>query len=226
MFRQVVAQTWAPGVTADERNGFFDALDRLRSIPEVISVRGGADVEIFDGNYDLVTVLDFADFASARRYVDHPDHQAFLTQWARPLTDKRIVVQHEWACGSVAGFHHLKVPVNDVVRSRTWYQDALGFEPHLEFVEDGALRGVSLRHPAAGVRLGLRHDPPRAAALAGFDMVALAVGTRGDLAGVIERARAAGATPGEVVQGREGWACDLTDPDGIVVRLYTHERHD
>lgn len=225
MFRQVVCQTWAAGVTEDQKYGFRQALTALGAIPEVASIRVGADAGLFEGNYDVASVLDFADLGSARRYVAHPDHQEFLASWSRPFTDKRVIVQHEWAMGTVAGVHHLKVPVSDVARSRGWYVETLGFEPDLEFVEDGVLRGVALTHGAASLRLALRHDPVRAAALAGFDLVALAVGTRADLAAVLDKARAAGAGPGAVVEGREGWACDLTDPDGIVVRLYTHKRH-
>lgn len=225
MFRQVVCQTWAAGVTEGQKLGFREALTALGAIPEVVSIRVGADAGLFEGNYDVVSVLDFADFVSARRYVEHPDHQAFVATWSRPFTDQRVIVQHEWGVGTVAGLHHLKLPVTDVSRSRQWYVEALGFEPDLEFVEDGVLRGVALTHAPGSVRLALRHDPARAAGLAGFDLVALAVGTRADLAAVLDRARAAGATPGEVITGREGWACDLVDPDGIVVRLYTHERH-
>ena len=225
MFRQIVSQTWAAGVTEDQKQGFMAALTALGAVPEVASIRVGADAGLFEGNYHVVSVLDFADVASARRYVEHPDHQAFLAAWSRPYTDKRVIVQHEWGAGTVAGLHHLKVPVTDVARSRQWYVEALSFVPDLEFVEDGVLRGVALGHGVASVRLALRHDPARAVALAGFDLVALAVGTRDDLDTLVETARAAGATPGEVMFGREGWACDLADPDGIVVRLYTHEGH-
>jgi catechol 2,3-dioxygenase-like lactoylglutathione lyase family enzyme len=225
MFRQVVCQTWAAGVTEDQKQGFLDALSALGAIPEVASIRIGADAGVFPGNYDVVSVLDFADVGSARRYVEHPSHQAFLVTWSQPLTDQRVIVQHQWGAGTVAGMHHLKLPVTDVARSRLWYMEALGFEPDLEFVEDGVLRGVALTHAAGSVRLALRHDPARAACVAGFDLVALAVGTRADLAAVLETARAAGARTGDVVSGREGWACDLVDPDGIVVRLYTYERH-
>jgi catechol 2,3-dioxygenase-like lactoylglutathione lyase family enzyme len=225
MFRQVVAVTWRPGVSDEQKQGYIDAQRGLADIPEVVSLRTGADAGHFDGNYDHVLLVDFADFAAARRYVEHPTHQAYVNDWARPLVDQRVIVQHDWATGTVAGVHHLKLPVGDVVRSRDWYVAVLSFEPELEFVENGALRGVALRHREGDVRLALRQDPDRATALRGFDIVSLAVGTRDDLANVREQAHAAGATPGPVVQGRVGWSCDLTDPDGIVVRLYTHERH-
>jgi catechol 2,3-dioxygenase-like lactoylglutathione lyase family enzyme len=225
MFRQVVVQTWGDGVTSEQKQALLRALAALRQIPEVVSARGGIDGGYFPGNWGSVAVLDFADLDAARRYVAHPAHQAFIAEHAAPLTDRRAVVQYEWGAGAVVGYHHIKVPVSDVVRSRQWYVCVLGFEPELEFAEDGALRGVALYHPAADVRLALRHDPARAAALAGFDVTALAVSTRQDLGLVAERARSAGAVAGQLARGREGWTCDLTDPDGLIVRLYTHERH-
>jgi catechol 2,3-dioxygenase-like lactoylglutathione lyase family enzyme len=225
MFRQVIMQTWADGVTPDQKDAMIVTLASLRRIPEVVSASGGVDAGYFADNWGAVSVLEFCDFAAARRYVTHPDHQAFLAQHARPLTAGRAVVQYEWGQGAVVGYHHVKVPVSDVRRSRQWYIDVLGFEPDLEFVEDGELRGAALFHPVAGVRLAVRHDPTRAAALGGFDVTALAVSTRDDLVAVAERARSAGATPGPIQVGTEGWTCDLADPDGLIVRLYTHQRH-
>jgi catechol 2,3-dioxygenase-like lactoylglutathione lyase family enzyme len=225
MFRQVIVQTWADGVTAGQKDAMIGALTSLRRIPEVVSATGGVDAGHFPGNWGAVSVLEFCDFDAARRYVAHPDHQAFLAEYARPLTAGRAVVQYDWGRGAVVGYHHIKVPVGDVRRSRQWYADVLGFEPDLEFVEEGELRGATLYHPVAGVRLGLRLDPERAAALAGFDVTALAVSTRDDLVAVAERAQSAGAIPGPIQEGTEGWACDLTDPDGLIVRLYTHQRH-
>jgi catechol 2,3-dioxygenase-like lactoylglutathione lyase family enzyme len=225
MFRQVIVQTWADDVTAGQKQAMIRALTALRAIPEVVSAAGGVDAGHFDGNWGAASILDFCDFAAARRYVADPRHQAFLAEHVRPLTAGRAVVQYEWGSGSVVGWHHIKIPVTDVRRSRQWYVTVLGFEPDLEFTGSGELRGVSLYHPVAGLRLALRQDRERAAVLAGFDVTALAVGTRDDLVAVAAQARLAGASPGPIVEGTEGWACDLADPDGLVVRLYTHQRH-
>jgi catechol 2,3-dioxygenase-like lactoylglutathione lyase family enzyme len=223
MFRQIVATTWASGVTDAQKHSFVDALFALRAIPGVAYVHGGIDCGRFPDNYGAVSILEFADFDAARAYVDHPDHQAYIADLVRPLTEGRVVVQYEWGEGDVAGFHHVKLPVSDVARSRDFYIAAFGFESQMDFVEDGELRGASLHHPASGIGLSLRGDAERARAMAGFDMIALAVGTRDDLAVVSARAEAAGATVGEVMQGQIGWARDVTDPDGLIVRLYTYE---
>src|SRR5680860_907280 len=49
---------------------------------------------------------------------------------------------------TLAGVHHLKLPVRDLDRSRAWYESRLGFELAVEFVEEGQLMGLLLRHPS------------------------------------------------------------------------------
>jgi catechol 2,3-dioxygenase-like lactoylglutathione lyase family enzyme len=124
------------------------------------------------------------------------------------------------------GFHHVKLPVSDVARSRDWYERVLGFGVDLEFVEDGQLMGVALRDPGGATCLAARHDPVRAHALAGFDPITLAVQDRAELVQWQQRLDDQGEPHGGIVTGREGWALvGLHDPDGIEVRLYTLESH-
>jgi catechol 2,3-dioxygenase-like lactoylglutathione lyase family enzyme len=127
---------------------------------------------------------------------------------------------------TLSGFHHVKLPVTDVARSGDWYRRVLGFELDLEFVEDGVLMGLALRDPGGTVRLAVRHDPTRAAALAGFDPIALGVPDRSDLETWRQRLDDLGQPHGGIVTGHQGWAIvGLHDPDGIEVRLYTLARH-
>jgi catechol 2,3-dioxygenase-like lactoylglutathione lyase family enzyme len=226
LFRQVVAHRWAPGTDDAERTAFRDAMESLRAIPELLALRHGDDVARFDGNHDYVTVLDFADFAAARRYVAADLHQAFVQDHAQVVVDARVVVQHEWATGRVSGLHHVKLPVTDVERSRDWYAGAFGFTCELEFREDGRLVGVGLQHPDGDLRLALREDPARAAALAGFDTVCLAVGTRADLDELLSDLDRRGIAHGIPVPGRNGDAVDVPDPDGHLVRIHTLTGHD
>src|SRR6185312_17306831 len=76
---------------------------------------------------------------------------------------------------ALAGIHHLKLPVTDLARSVDWYRSRLGYQVQVEFVEQGQLMGVALAHPAGGPDLGLRLDPERARAAAGFDYFAIGV---------------------------------------------------
>jgi hypothetical protein len=41
-------------------------------------------------------VMDFADFASARTYVEHPVHQTYIRDHASKVVGDRVVVQHDW----------------------------------------------------------------------------------------------------------------------------------
>ncbi|MET0864293.1 MAG: VOC family protein, partial [Nakamurella sp.] len=78
----------------------------------------------------------------------------------------------------LAPIHHIKIPVSDVRASIQWYQRVLGLTVMIEFTEDGELRGVALKAPDGSSQIALRHEPERAAALAGFDLFAIGVPTR------------------------------------------------
>jgi hypothetical protein len=96
MFRQVVAIRWADGVSAQAKQEYRDALDALRAIPELLALTWGDDAGHFEGNFDFVAVMDFADFASARVYVEHPLHQTYICDHASKVTRDRVIVQHDW----------------------------------------------------------------------------------------------------------------------------------
>jgi catechol 2,3-dioxygenase-like lactoylglutathione lyase family enzyme len=128
--------------------------------------------------------------------------------------------------GSLHGFHHVKLPVSDVPRSRDWYQRVLGLVTEIDFVEDGRLMGVALRTPDGSVRLALRLDPARAAALSGFDPIALAVTDRAELQAWQGRLADLAQPNDGMATGHTGWVLTgLHDPDGLEVRLYTLEEH-
>ena len=128
---------------------------------------------------------------------------------------------------TLAGIHHLKLPVRDLQRSADWYGRVLGYRVVTEFVEQGHLAGLGLEHPDGGPPLALRRDPDRAAAAAGFDYFSFGVP---DLAGIQEvasRLDDLGLSHGGVHRASEGWILPmLHDPDGHEVRFYTHARHE
>jgi pimeloyl-ACP methyl ester carboxylesterase len=125
---------------------------------------------------------------------------------------------------SICGIHHPKLPVADVDRSGEWYARVLGFDTFIRFVEDGVLRGLGLRHPS-GVQIAVRHDPERAAAMAGFDALALAVPTRAEVDRWAKHLDELGEAHAGMVSGHNGGLAliGLRDPDGIEVRLYSDE---
>lgn len=121
----------------------------------------------------------------------------------------------------LAGFHHVKLPVSDVPRSRDWYGRVLGMRTQLEFVEEGVLMGVSLTDPDQTLTLALRHDPGRAGHLAGFDPVALCVPSQDALLAWQQRLDDLGEAHGEILAGHVGQVLvGLQDPDGIEIRFY------
>ncbi len=122
----------------------------------------------------------------------------------------------------LSGFHHVKLPVADLDRSRAWYTSVLGLHVDIEFVEEGVVKGLSLGDPTGAVRLALRHDPERAGALAGFDHLAIAVPTWDAVQDWRRRLDELGHPHGGVVTGHRGGAVlvGLRDPDGIEIRLY------
>ena len=122
----------------------------------------------------------------------------------------------------LSGFHHVKLPVSDVARSRDWYQRILGLQVVIEFVEGDVLMGVALVDTAESLSIALRHDPARAAALSGFDAMALLVPTRADVKQWCVRLDDLDEPHGGVVTGHKGGSVlvGLHDPDGIEIRLY------
>lgn len=137
------------------------------------------------------------------------------------MTDSFVVSR----VSALAGIHHVKLPVTDPAASRDWYSRVLGFVTEIEFVEDDRLMGVAMIHPTTNTRLAVRRDRERAAALAGFDPVALAVDTRDDL-DAWQRHLDQQATPHDpIAEAHIGWIITgIHDPDGIEIRIYTNQR--
>jgi catechol 2,3-dioxygenase-like lactoylglutathione lyase family enzyme len=124
--------------------------------------------------------------------------------------------------GALSGFHHVKFPVADLARTADWYRRVLGLAVEAEMVEDGVVRGLVLVDPDRTMALALRHEPARAAALSGFDALALRVPTREDLTEWRARLDALGEPHGALVTGHRGGRVlvGLRDPDGVEIRLY------
>ena len=220
VFRQVVAYRWADGLSDEAKAAFREALAGLRPIPELTSLRFADDAKHFEGNFDAVAVMDFPDFAAARRYVADERHQTYIRDFASKMIGERVVVQHDWAVRDLAGIHHVTLPVADVGRSRDWYARAFGLEV-LHEPTDTDTAEITMAHPSVSIEVVLRHDPLRALALAGFNALSFAVGTIEDLDALVERLDAQSIAHGLPTTSSTGVYVDVADPDGLVVRLTT-----
>jgi catechol 2,3-dioxygenase-like lactoylglutathione lyase family enzyme len=130
------------------------------------------------------------------------------------------------AAPQLNGIHHVKLPVRDLARSRAWYESRLGYRAAIEFVEKGRLMGVTMRHPNGGPDFGLRLDPARAEAAAGFDYFAIGVPSREAIQELADRLTALGESHAGVHFATIGWILpELHDPDGHEVRFYTTVHH-
>src|ERR1700749_2353221 len=124
------------------------------------------------------------------------------------------------------GIHHVKLPVRDLARSRAWSDSRLGYQVAIEFVEQGTLMGVEMRHPDGGPDFGLRLDPARAEAAAGFDYFAIGVPSREAIEDLADRLTALGEPHAGVHFATIGWILpDLHEPARHEGGLYTTTHH-
>src|ERR1700683_5200296 len=105
----------------------------------------------------------------------------------------------------LAGVHHLKLPVSELARSRAWYESRLGYQVQIDFVEDGVVTGYAMEHPNGGPPLGLRLDPARAQATAGFDYFAIGVPDKASIDALAERFTSLGDEHAGVHPASIGW---------------------
>jgi catechol 2,3-dioxygenase-like lactoylglutathione lyase family enzyme len=115
---------------------------------------------------------------------------------------------------------HVKLPVTDLQRSVSWYQVLLDLELHMEFVEQGQIRGASLLDRDGGYEIALRDKAACAGTFepAGLDVFALSAPSRAVLDDVAALCNRLGVAHSGV---REfpifGASIDIPDPDGAVV---------
>ncbi len=117
----------------------------------------------------------------------------------------------------IVGLHHVRLPVSNVLVSRDWYLDVLGFECVLVEEEEDRVTGVVLEHPS-GVVIGLHEQPDRASALRGFVVVGLAVSDATEWVEYLDRCN---VVHGQLDDRHLGQCLRVADPDGMLIELHT-----
>jgi glyoxylase I family protein len=134
----------------------------------------------------------------------------------------------------ISGCHHVRLTVTDIVRSRTFYTEVLGFEvlvqspgdpadPAVRQDPDQLYGGVLLRHGT--MVLGLRPVAPATDRFSsdrvGLDHLSFAVASRAALEDAARMLSERGVTHGEVKDLRAFGVAILSvdDPDGIQLEL-------
>lgn len=127
---------------------------------------------------------------------------------------------------TLAGIHHLKLPVTDLERSIRWYGSRLGYQVVIEFRDNGKLTGVAMTHPDGGPDLALNLNPDMAKASAGFDYFSIGVPDRERIEALANHLSGLGESHAGVHFATIGWILpSLHDPDGHEVRFYSKESH-
>ncbi|MET0233032.1 MAG: VOC family protein [Kibdelosporangium sp.] len=120
----------------------------------------------------------------------------------------------------ITGIHHLKIPVTDLARSRTWYEETLGLKVGMEFPDDdGVVRGLA--GDIGGISVALRENPAVAEGIAGFDPICFSIPDKAAADAWAARLAARNADYSGPSEGSSGWVVQVRDPDGIEIRLYS-----
>ncbi len=124
------------------------------------------------------------------------------------------------------GVHHVKLPVSDLERTRSWYESRLGYVSLIEFTKGGRTTGITMRHPNGGPMIGFVFNPDLAGRASGFDYFSIGVRNKADLEELAARLAELGEENAGVHFATIGWILPGThDPDGHEVRFYTNDHH-
>ena len=121
------------------------------------------------------------------------------------------------------GIHHVRIPVSDVTASADWYGEVFGLQVLLVEEEENEVVGIVFSLGEGSPSVGLHLDPQRAAVLAGFCVVAIAVDSSEALSGWDSWLNQIDAVHSPMVQGALGWYIDISGPDGLIIQLHTPE---
>jgi catechol 2,3-dioxygenase-like lactoylglutathione lyase family enzyme len=128
---------------------------------------------------------------------------------------------------TLAGIHHVKIPVTDLDRAVDWYGRVFGFVTTMAFPgADGRVLGVAGEMPGLGdTQVTFRVNQAAAQGCRGFDPVSYAVAGRADVEAWATYLDALGVNHSPVIEASVGWLLVFNDPDGLELHLYSRAGH-
>lgn len=83
--------------TDEARAALVESMDMLAAaIPQIVSMRHGADLGFRDGNFDYAVVVDFDSTDDYRAYSQDPVHQEMIATRLRPIICERAAIQFRY----------------------------------------------------------------------------------------------------------------------------------
>jgi hypothetical protein len=97
VIRHVVMFRWIAEATPEQKQRVPEELGRLPGlVPTLRAYHVGADLGLVEGNFDFAVAADFDDLDGYLAYRDHPEHQAIIARYTRPIIAERAAVQYEF----------------------------------------------------------------------------------------------------------------------------------
>ena len=94
MIVHAVMFTWKTGVSRQQVDELTVAIHALRGkIPGLVSIQGGCDLGLRDGNPDYLLVATFSDEAAWHAYQAHPLHKSLVAEKIAPIQLHRQSMQ-------------------------------------------------------------------------------------------------------------------------------------
>jgi catechol 2,3-dioxygenase-like lactoylglutathione lyase family enzyme len=125
---------------------------------------------------------------------------------------------------TLAGTHHVRIPVSDLDAAVGWFADLLGYEKEFSFKAEGLVTGWALCHPNGGPSVAVVEDTVRASCFRGFPLFAFGVPDEATVRGIAERLDARGIGHGGVQPAMVNVKLPFVEgPDGILFGFYVKE---
>jgi catechol 2,3-dioxygenase-like lactoylglutathione lyase family enzyme len=125
---------------------------------------------------------------------------------------------------TLAGTHHVRIPVSDLEAAVAWFVDLLGYEKEFAFEAEASVTGWALRHKNGGPSVTLIEDAARARACRGFPLFAFGVPDEATVRDIAARLDARGTAHGGVQPALVKVKLPfVAGPDGIQFGFYVKE---